>query len=687
MHGLIFNCSILLSLALVFFLFTENVTHLSKASRLRREISSGFLLAGIGLLVMATPLDFGNGVVFDTRSILIGLAAAFFGWLPATMAALACAVYRIHEGGGGTVPGLLVILTSFLLGLAWRRWRGRSLDKASFGELYGLGLFIHLCMVTVLSALLPESRAAFLQQIAPFALVVYPLIFAILGLLMRHRYRLETERAKLEKSRESYRSLFANNHLPMFLIDPAEGSIVDANPAAESFYGWSRETLQQMRVTDLNVLDAAEVRRLVQEARQAERHEFELQHRLRDGSIRDILVRSGPVQYDGRELLYSIIADQTEAKRHLIALRESEARAKEFVRAVEQCHVSIVFTDPEGRIEYANPYFCELTGYTNEELIGQKPSILKSGRQPQSFYQALWQTIQSGKVWEGELCNLRKDGSLFWEYAVIAPVTNKAGTIVKYVGVKHNITAQKEHEKAMETALGEARAGSEARAAFLSVISHELSTPLNHILGPCEMVAQEMPAGESKKLLENAIEAAHHLTGLVQRIIRFSELGSLTASELRILDDPDLWLELALQRHREIAAERGFSIVHSVSENFPETFGVDETALNEILSALLDNALEYASPGPIRVELSMKEGKARLAVIDPGPALSEAEKALLFKPFQQVDMSSRREHPGIGLGLCLCRRYAKRCGGSIKVKTDPGGGNRFVFIFPITTKP
>lgn len=269
---------------------------------------------------------------------------------------------------------------------------------------------------------------------------------------------------------------------------------------------------------------------------------------------------------------------------------------------------------------------------------------------------------------------------------MIAPVTNGSGTIEKYVGVKHNITAQKEHEKAMETALREARAGSEARAAFLSMISHELSTPLNHILGPCEMVAEEMPAGESKKLLENAIDAAHHLTGLVQRIIRFSELGSQTASELRILDDPNLWLELALQRHREIAAERGFSIVHSVSEDFSETFAVDETALNEILKALMDNALEYASPGSIRVELTMKQGKGRLAVIDPGPALSEAEKAHLFKPFQQGDMSSRREHPGVGLGLCLSRRYAERCGGSIKVKTDPGGGNRFVFTFPITTK-
>lgn len=157
-----------------------------------------------------------EGVVYDAPKVTPRFVRS------KEISSLACAVYRIHEGGSGTAPDLLAILTSLLLGLAWRRWRGRSLDKTSFGELYGLGLLIHLCAVAAISALLPESRAAFLQQIAPFALLVYPLIFAILGLLMRHRYRLETERAKLEKSRESYRSLFANNHLPMFLIDPAD---------------------------------------------------------------------------------------------------------------------------------------------------------------------------------------------------------------------------------------------------------------------------------------------------------------------------------------------------------------------------------------------------------------------------------------------------------------------------------
>lgn len=683
-RGIGTNLSILLSLTLVFFLFSEHLRHRRSdiSSNLCRSIMCGLALAFIGLLIMATPLDFGNGVVFDSRSILIGLAAAFFSWLPALIAALACAAFRVFEGGAGMLPGLLVILFSFGIGLSWRRWRGHALEKTSFRELYGLGFAIHLAMVVILLTLLPDIRTLILKQIVPVVLVFYPLVFAGLGLLMQHWKRIESERLQLEKSRERYRNLFLNNHLPMFLIDPEEGALVDANPAAESFYGWSREELLQMRISDLDTSNKPQILRAMDQAKTATIKEFEFQHRLRDGSIREVLVRSGPVEIEGRELLYSIIADQSESKRLMAALRKSEAHAREYLSAVEQCRVSIVFTDTAGQIEYVNPYFCELTGYSADEVMGKNPHILSADRQPSGFYEELWQTLEAGKTWAGEFCNRRKDGSLFWENAVIEPIKNAKGEIEKYVGVKHDITAQKEQQQLLERALQEARAGSEARAAFISVISHELRTPLNHIVGPCELVAEELPQGESRDLLETAIQAAHRLTELVQRIIRFSELSGATESEIRLIESPRLWVELAVQPYAQKATEKGYELKYSVSEDFPESFAADEAALSEILAEFLKNAVEYSHPGTIRVELSWAQTKAQLAVIDPGPAISEMEKEKLFEPFQQLNMSSTRLHQGIGLGLCLCQRYADRCGGSIALHRDPGGGNCFEFVMP-----
>jgi len=686
-RGFGLNISVLLGLALVFFLFSETIT----LQRERRVLTSGHdlifgaLLAGIGLLVMATPVNFGQGVVFDTRTILIGLAAAFFGWLPALIAALACVAYRLYQGGIGTIPGILTILTALSCGLIWRHWRGKDLIKVGYCELAALGAAIHILVVFILLVFLVDQRQAILGLIAPVFLLLYPLVYAGLGLLMRHRYRLEVERLEFDKSRDYYRSLFQNNHLPMLLMNPASGSIVDANPAAESFYGWSCRELQQMNVTDLNVMDPAQLVILMSQASQAEANEFEFQHRLRDGSIREVLVRSGPVEIEGQQLLYSIIADQSESKRLLAALRESEAQAREFVSAVERCRVSIVFTDPDGCIEYVNPYFCKLTGYTADEVLGHNPSILSSGVQSKQFYQEMWDHIKAGQVWEGEFCNRRKDGSHYWELAVIAPIRNTRGGIEKFVGVKHDITAQKAHAQALEAALRQAEAGSRAKAAFISVISHELRTPLNHILGPTELVAEDLPPGESKELLETSIKAARHLSELMLRIIRFSELGGQPESQLQQIDDPARWLECALKPYAEIAREKGSTLAAAVSPDFPEVFAADEAALAEILTILVDNAFEHAAPGSIRVELAYQQPHARLAVIDPGPALSEADKARLFQPFQQLDMSHTRQHPGMGLGLSLCRRYADRCGGSIEVNTDPGGGNRFEFVFPVST--
>ncbi|MEW6502121.1 MAG: PAS domain S-box protein [Thermodesulfobacteriota bacterium] len=112
--------------------------------------------------------------------------------------------------------------------------------------------------------------------------------------------------------------------------------------------------------------------------------------------------------------------------------------------AIEHSPLSIVITDPEGRIEYANPFFCASTGYALDEVIGQNPRVLKSDAHEPVFYQELWQTIKSGKTWRGEICNRKKDGSLYWEHAFIAPVTDKDGAIVSFIGVKENITEKKQ---------------------------------------------------------------------------------------------------------------------------------------------------------------------------------------------------------------------------------------------------
>ena len=138
-----------------------------------------------------------------------------------------------------------------------------------------------------------------------------------------------------------------------------------------------------------------------------------------------------------------------------VHLRESVVRLKgqerqrKLERAVEQSSSTIVITNREGEIEYVNPRFAETTGYTREEALGEKPSILQSGNHSQVFYERLWQTITSGNDWRGEMKNRRKDGSLFWEAATISPITDSHGQITHFVAIKDDITEQKRGEQAL----------------------------------------------------------------------------------------------------------------------------------------------------------------------------------------------------------------------------------------------
>ncbi len=129
---------------------------------------------------------------------------------------------------------------------------------------------------------------------------------------------------------------------------------------------------------------------------------------------------------------------------------EAEQTIRKLSRAVEQSGSSIVITDLEGTIEYVNPAFTRVTGYTPEEAIGQNPRVLKSDKQPPELYTELWQTITRGDVWQGELINKKKNGEHYWELATISPVKNEDGVTTHYLAIKDDITLRKQVEAALE---------------------------------------------------------------------------------------------------------------------------------------------------------------------------------------------------------------------------------------------
>jgi len=255
--------------------------------------------------------------------------------------------------------------------------------------------------------------------------------------------RARAERA-LHESEAGFRLLFANNPLPMWVCDAESLRFLQVNDAGVAHYGYSQEEFHHMRFTDLlPVGDVPRLSRSFSEDQSAMRFAGPWRHRLKDGQIIEVEVISHTLEFTGRRAVLTVAQDVTARKR----AEEENAR---LIAAIEQSAEGVLITDPLGRIQYANPAFSKITGYSREEVIGENPRVLKSGQHGRPFYENLWKTILAGEIWRGEIINRRKDGSLYPEEMSITPVRNDRGTITHFISIKQDISARKRAEETLQ---------------------------------------------------------------------------------------------------------------------------------------------------------------------------------------------------------------------------------------------
>jgi len=238
---------------------------------------------------------------------------------------------------------------------------------------------------------------------------------------------------KLRESEELYRGIFAVESDAILLVEVGTGRVIDSNAAALQLYGYSQEEFLQLDVSRLS----AESRKSL-EAIAAHTSQVSLRwHRRKDGTVFPVEISGSYLAFRGRNIHVAAIRDISERI-------HADEEIQKLSTAIEQSPMAIVITDLSGNIEFVNPRFSELTGYSREEALLQNPRILKSGITPVDVYKDLWSTVQNGEVWQGEFQNRKKDGTLYWESATITPIRKPDGTISNYLAIKEDISELKQ---------------------------------------------------------------------------------------------------------------------------------------------------------------------------------------------------------------------------------------------------
>lgn len=362
------------------------------------------------------------------------------------------------------------------------------------------------------------------------------------------------------------------------------------------------------------------------------------------------------------------------------ALQQIELLSK----SIEKSPVIVVITDPKGNLEYVNPKFSELTGYNEHEVLGENMNILKSGKQSSGFYDDMWETIQSGKDWKGELQNKRKNGELYWESVAISSIADPKGEITHYIGIKEDITGKKQLFEELIVSKNKAEESDQLKTAFLHNISHEIRTPMNAIEGFSNLLNNASLSSEKKKRFTDIIiNSSHQLLSIINDIVNIStiEVGQEKIYENEI--NLNLEVRNLYDQFTIMAQKQNISLQYDVELLDEEDCTiVDKTKLFEVLSNLINNAIKFTSEGLVKFGYKVKGNNIEFYVKDTGIGILNEMQTEIFKRFRQVETTSTREFGGSGLGLSISKAYVELMGGEIWINSELGVGSTFYFTIP-----
>jgi len=502
-----------------------------------------------------------------------------------------------------------------------------------------------------------------------------------MALLEESLLRNEKTVEELRESEKRYRRLFESAKDGILILDEETGRVVDVNPFLLHLLGYSYAELCGQFIWELGVFKdiaaSKDAFMILQE------HEYirydDLPLETHDGHAISVEFVSNVYLVDNTKVIQCNIRDITARKR-------ADAEHNRLMAAIIQTGEAIVMTDEQGTIQFVNPAFERTTGYARDEVLGQNPRILKSDKQDEQFYAAMWMTISSGKSWAGRMVNKRKDGTLYTEDTTISPVKDAAGKIVNYVAVKRDIT--EDLRLAMQLQQAQKM---EAVGLLAGGVAHDFNNMLSVIIGYTEIALKKTDTDERlHDDLGHIHKAALRSTEITRQLLAFARKQTIMPVAL----DLNQSVESMLKMVRRLIGE-DIELVWKPGSGLRNVM-MDPVQIDQLLANLCVNARDAISDvGTIRIETAnavfdeayclQHAGYAAgeyvlLSVTDDGCGMDKAVLDQIFEPF----FTSKELGQGTGLGLSTVYGIVKQNNGFINVYSEPGKGTTFRIYLPRT---
>lgn len=514
--------------------------------------------------------------------------------------------------------------------------------------------------------------------------ITKPINWAVLTHRLRWLVKASHNEQALRASEDQFRSVIEQADDGLLLVNK-DGIIVVRNEQTEAITGignnevigqpiwdtWlniSPSSLRTPQQRDAYRTEVEEI--LANEAVPSSARLREIQIQRPDGEIRVAQVVLFPVRTQDTFLLGVVVRDITEQRR---AAAQIHLQASALTASAN----AIVITGTDGVISWANPAFTDLTGYTLSEAVGERLNILNSSEHDLAFFQSLWNTIQSGQVWRGEITNRRKDGTIFIDDTTITPVFDDHQCIVNYVQIKQDVTERKHLEEQLVASQKMASLGT-----LSAGIAHELNSPLQVITGVSQSLLRRLEQDALdptflKRKLENIQHNGWRCAEIVGSLRNFAHARPVEASPQ---DLNQLVQDALLLIEHQLASWSNITVETELAAEIP-LFPCDRNQVTQILINLLTNARDAMPNGgkiTLKTSFNHKERQVCLQVMDQGVGMPDSVQSRIFDPF----FTTKEMGKGTGLGLSIVAGIVRGYGGDIQVCSTVNIGTTFSVRFP-----